>query len=403
VTALIRYEAARAALAEARSVDEVKDIHDRAEAMRAYGRIAKDVQLELDAAEIRVRAERRLGILIDQQRNTVGLNPGGRPGKTPSRREGVSAATLAEAGIDYKLSSRSQKIAKLAEEDFEGLVANLRERLTEDRGRVSLDIVRERAKTVVRQQHEDLIKGGGTVHDLAALAASGYRAATIMADPPWHFMTRSPKGEGRSASQHYNTNPIDEIKALPIANLAAPDAVLLIWMVDWAPQAALDVIAAWGFEHKTTAFTWVKQNRSEYGMFMGQGYWTRANPESCWLATRGSPSRLNADVRQLIIARIEEHSRKPDEVYTRVERLVTGPYLELYARRQRPGWTTWGNEIPAPAVAQPLPQIAELPPHDPDTGEILEEEELQPEEIEPEFDEERDMPAFLRRSPEAAR
>ena len=399
MTALIRYETARAALAEARSVDEVKGIYDRAEAMRAYGRIANDVQLELDAAEIRVRAERRLGILIAQQKNTVGLNKGQlRRGTRTEPRENVP--TLADAGIDKKLSSRSQKVAEVAEEEFEGLISELRTRLAESRRHASLDIVRERAKTVVRQQHEELVKGGGTVHDLAALAASGYRAATIMADPPWHFMTRSPKGEGRSASQHYNTNPIDEIKALPIANLAARDAVLLIWMVDWAPQAALDVIAAWGFEHKTTAFTWVKQNRSEYGMFMGQGYWTRANPESCWLATRGSPSRLNADVRQLIIARIEEHSRKPDEVYSRVERLVAGPYLELYARRQRPGWTTWGNEIPAPAIVQPLPQIAELPPHDPDTGEILEEEELQPEEIEPEFDEERDMPAFLRRTPE---
>jgi N6-adenosine-specific RNA methylase IME4 len=78
---------------------------------------------------------------------------------------------------------------------------------------------------------------------------------------------------------------------------------------------------------------------------MGQGYWTRANPEDCWLATRGGPKRLHADVRQLIVAPIAEHSRKPDETYERIERLVEGPYLELYARRPRKGWVSWGNEL----------------------------------------------------------
>ena len=77
---------------------------------------------------------------------------------------------------------------------------------------------------------------------------------------------------------------------------------------------------------------------------MGLGYWTRANSEPCLLATRGKPKRLNADVRQGIIAPRREHSRKPDEVHGRIERLVAGPYLELFARAERPGWTVWGNE-----------------------------------------------------------
>jgi N6-adenosine-specific RNA methylase IME4 len=108
---------------------------------------------------------------------------------------------------------------------------------------------------------------------------------------------------------------------------------------------------------------------------MGQGYWTRANPEDCWLATRGHPKRLHADVRQFITAPVAEHSRKPDEIYERIERLVDGPYLELYARRDRPGWMTWGNELPfvlaedtvaqklvgARRVAAPAPVIDDLP------------------------------------------
>ena len=77
---------------------------------------------------------------------------------------------------------------------------------------------------------------------------------------------------------------------------------------------------------------------------MKLGYWTRANSEVCLLATRGKPKRVNADVRQAIIAPSREHSRKPDGIHERIERLVAGPYLELFARQQRPGWTAWGNE-----------------------------------------------------------
>ena len=80
------------------------------------------------------------------------------------------------------------------------------------------------------------------------------------------------------------------------------------------------------------------------GLFTGMGYATRSNSEACLLTTRGSPLRLSADVHQIVIAPVAEHSEKPDEVYRRIERLYPGPYLELFARTERPGWTSWGNE-----------------------------------------------------------
>jgi N6-adenosine-specific RNA methylase IME4 len=107
---------------------------------------------------------------------------------------------------------------------------------------------------------------------------------------------------------------------------------------------AFEVIAAWGFTYKTDAFVWVKQNRSGAGLFTGMGYWTRSNAELCLLATRGRPQRRNRDVRQIILSPVQEHSRKPDEAAYRIQRLVAGPYLELYARRPNPGWRVWGNE-----------------------------------------------------------
>jgi N6-adenosine-specific RNA methylase IME4 len=221
----------------------------------------------------------------------------------------------------------------------------------------------KRARVVLPQSFK-----GGTVDDLHALAASGFKARTILADPPWKFLTRSPAGEDRSASMHYRTMTLDAIKALPIAALCDADTTLLMWMVDWGVELALEVLKAFGFTQKTTAFTWIKLNASgeidvgdlETSFFMGPGYWTRANPEACWLATRGAPTRLNADVRQLVIAPVMEHSRKPD-IHDRIERLVSGPYLELFARRERPGWVTWSDELPFA-----LPTDADRLAHDAD-------------------------------------
>jgi N6-adenosine-specific RNA methylase IME4 len=78
---------------------------------------------------------------------------------------------------------------------------------------------------------------------------------------------------------------------------------------------------------------------------IGCGYWTRANPEQCLLATRGHPSRRSRGVRKLVVAPRREHSRKPDEIYERIEALCDGPYLEMFARHSRPGWAAWGTEV----------------------------------------------------------
>ena len=102
---------------------------------------------------------------------------------------------------------------------------------------------------------------------------------------------------------------------------------------------------AWGFEYKTVGFYWVKQNAKSDGFFTGLGYWTRANPEQCLLGTQGNPRRLGKDVRKLIVDRRREHSRKPDQVRDRIERLVNGPYLELFARETKRGWDCWGDQI----------------------------------------------------------
>ena len=170
--------------------------------------------------------------------------------------------------------------------------------------------------------------------------------SVIYADPPWRYRVYSKKGLGRSAESHYPTMSLEDIKALPIGELAAKDCVLFMWITFPCMQEALQVLEAWGFEYKTTAFVWIKQNRVSDGLFWGMGYWTRANAELCILATKGHPKRASAGVHQVIMSHIEEHSKKPEEARNRIVQLMGDvPRIELFARQSPEGWDVWGNEV----------------------------------------------------------
>jgi N6-adenosine-specific RNA methylase IME4 len=182
----------------------------------------------------------------------------------------------------------------------------------------------------------------------------------ILADPPWHFQSWT--GARWNGDKHkpvltpakapdYPTMTIDEIAALPVADLCADDCALFCWGIWVNLLECIKIIDAWGFTYKTCAFNWTKADIRQPDLFRdsangqwGLGYWVRQNTEYCLLATRGAPKRLNADVMQAIIQPRRQHSRKPDEIHGRIERLVGGPYLELFARQTRPGWDCWGNE-----------------------------------------------------------
>lgn len=169
----------------------------------------------------------------------------------------------------------------------------------------------------------------------------------IYADPPWSFDTYSNKGKGRSAENHYPVMSIADICALPVKDIAAEDSALFLWVNGPRLFEAEDVINAWGFTFKAHAFTWVKQNKSGIGFPIGCGYWTRANPEICLLATRGDTlERFDRGIPNLIMSPRREHSRKPDEVRERIVRLVGDlPRAELFARQKTPGWDCWGLEV----------------------------------------------------------
>jgi len=170
------------------------------------------------------------------------------------------------------------------------------------------------------------------------------KAGAILADPPIPFETWSKKGEYRAPQAYYQCMSFDELAALQIASVAAPNCFLFLWIPLRSVDLAKPLMEAWDFKFSGIAFSWVKQNRKSPTWFMGSGYGTRHNVEICWLGRRGRPKRKSGGVRELIVAPVREHSRKPDETYRRIEALCDGPYLELFARQQWAGWTCIGDE-----------------------------------------------------------
>lgn len=176
----------------------------------------------------------------------------------------------------------------------------------------------------------------------------------INADPAWQWTNYSGKGAAphRTKDEPYPTMTLDEMKNIPVPDIAAKDCLLNMWVIGSHIDQAIALGRHWGFEFKSDGFIWVKTGKHDPDVRpITMGKWVRKQVEYSFLFTRGKPKRLDAGVRQLletgdqvIYAPRREHSRKPDEVFDRLERLVAGPYLEMFARKSRPGWDVWGNE-----------------------------------------------------------
>jgi N6-adenosine-specific RNA methylase IME4 len=198
--------------------------------------------------------------------------------------------------------------------------------------------------------------------DMRTLPNAG-KYAMIAADPPWHFRARTALQmtnwtSRRDAEKHYPVMGVDDIAALPVKDIVADDAHLLLWITGplFVEGKHLAIMKAWGFRPSSVAFTWVKLKRSfnalqlrvtpiaEGDLHVGLGFTTRKNAEFCLLGRRGNARRLDKTIREIILAPVREHSRKPDEAFDRAMRYCAGPYLELFSREDRAGWSTWGNE-----------------------------------------------------------
>lgn len=188
----------------------------------------------------------------------------------------------------------------------------------------------------------DLFEGGVGNWPFGRLEPHAYRL--IMIDPPWHFTTRSDKGNAKSPQAKYSTMSMRDIGALPVADLAYPGGCLL-WM--WCTAPALDIqmqiMKGWGFEFKTSG-TWVKTTVNGKLAF-GNGYSLRNCHEPFLLGAIGEPEVISKSVRSVVMAPGREHSRKPDEAYTAARALIPyGRAADVFSRETRPTWESFGDE-----------------------------------------------------------
>jgi N6-adenosine-specific RNA methylase IME4 len=335
---LVLYEAARSALAAAVSVDEVKNIRDRALAMQILAKQARDSELIDKATELRLRAERRLGEMIIAQKETIGLAQGaagiGKPASAVPEKYRTQPPTLASAGIDKKLSASAQKIAAMPAPAFEAhLVASQKQ---------ASDALR---MTTVEKQARRAEREKELGERQLAWPTQVY--GVIYADPEWRDEVWSREtGLDRAPDNHYSTSAPDVIMSRPVASLAADDCVLFLWSTIQHEAIAHDVMKAWGFEYKSQII-WKKPS-------IGLGRWVRSLHEILLIGTRGEPvcPAPGEQWDSVIEAPRGVHSEKPEIFSELIESYFpTPPKIELNARRRRPGWDAWGLEAPGDEAA----------------------------------------------------
>lgn len=199
---------------------------------------------------------------------------------------------------------------------------------------------------MLKIEESSSVHGGSVLDDFNAFAGQKH-FSTVLADPPWQFQNRT----GKVAPEHkrlnrYGTMTLDEIKALPVSSVCAETAHLYLWVPNALLPEGLAVLAAWGFQYKSN-IVWHKVRKDGGPDGRGVGFYFRNVTELLLFGVRGKNARTLAPGRSqvnIMCTRKREHSRKPDEAYELIERCSPGPFMEMFARGTRSGWSAWGNQ-----------------------------------------------------------
>jgi N6-adenosine-specific RNA methylase IME4 len=347
---LVLMTRAEQVLAEARTIDEVMNIRDKAQAAKAYARKARlSKEIVLHASIIKVQAERRLGEMLSRL-PLPNSAPGNQyTGKLVRSQNATGPIRLRDLGITKSDSSRAQQIAGLPVATFNRYVQQCVESGHEPSTAGLLRLAKQEKvqKTVVSTSELP----DRFFDDLGRLIATGQRFATIYADPPWQYDNQATRA---AASNHYPTLTLEQIAAEPIAQLAADNCHLHLWTTNGFLPAAFSVIEAWGFEYKS-CFVWVKPT-------LGIGNYWRVSHELLLFAIKGNLPFRDRGQRSWLELERQGHSRKPEAIRTLIEKVSHGPFLELYGRAIPPNrnWTVYGNQL-VPRTGQSKPSIAKRP------------------------------------------
>lgn len=316
-------ERASEMLAEADTIQKVKEFKSVALTAADWARrrrLGADVVQR--ACSYATRAEIKLGeMLAATERAGGALRKGNSPAVTAGD-HGEPAPTLADLGVSKRESAEAQALAALPPERREAVISG---ELTK------AEVLREVRAEKRAEKLADISAGN------QALPVGKRRYSVIYADPPWRYEEGSTTSN-RIIENHYPTMILDDIKRLPVVDIAEPNCALFLWATPPKLDEAMSILPAWGFTYRTCA-VWVKDR-------IGMGYWFRQQHEMLLVATRGSisPPAPSDRVSSVISAAREEHSVKPVQVYELIERTFPAPRMEMFARSQRPGWDSWGNQ-----------------------------------------------------------
>ena len=324
-----------AALAKASAVDEVVDVRSAADLLRLRARQAQNKRLEIDAAELRIRAERKIGEMIAEQREGVGL---ARPGQGADGRFAPSELpSLDDVGVDKNLAKRARLTASLPPGTFEDLLGRRREDIEAGRRRVTVNLF-DAAPTSFKAERR-AAREVELAQRQRALPERCY--GVILADPEWRFEPRSREsGMDRAADNHYPTSTTDAIAARDVRSIAADDCVLFLWATIPMLPDALEVMAAWGFTYRSH-IVWMKER-------VGTGYWFRGAHELLLVGTRGRPPAPAPGTQwpSVFLAPVGAHSAKPERALEMIEAYYP-TLLKIELNRRGPmrrDWDAWGNE-----------------------------------------------------------
>lgn len=377
---LARYSAAERALAAAVRADEVKKVRLEAKAIGVLARMAKNLDLEINAMTLRTRAEARLGqMLKDGERKGV-IASRGKPPKG-SGAEPLARAKLEEIGVDKKLSARSRKLSGIGARALTVLLNRMR-RESNERGRLAVGVIDEELGRRTKETRRALAQ---ELSDAAALSPAGRKFPVVYADPAWQ---RKAGIGNRAYENHYVTMTWDDILAMPVAQRVLPDAWLFLWIPRAHLLAAVEVdgvklplawavMLKWGFDAYSTCFVWTKtdeQAPEDHGT--GLIAWDQDELLLLFRRGRGLPKpdtdkKHGSNYR----ARAGEHSEKPGYYRDMINDMTGGvPVLELFAREDAQhvlpeNFFTWGNQSKNSAEA-PVDGAGVPIAHDGETGEV---------------------------------
>jgi N6-adenosine-specific RNA methylase IME4 len=307
-TGLLKLDQATKALAEASMLSEVKDIRDKAEAIRKYAAASgAGLDIQNAGAELKLRAERKAGILIPEQ-----FPHGG------DRKSTSYDTSLKEVGITYDQSSRWQQEASIPEKEFEQHIIEIK---AEQKELTSAGVLRLARLYQPKPEPIPLPEG---------------KYKVIYADPCWQFDNA---GFKQSAESQYPTMETEEIIRIPIQEKTYEDSVLFLWATNAMLEDALKVMKEWKFNYKSN-MVWIKNKGPGIGWFVDSRH------ELLLIGTKEGNVHPTFKPISYFYAPVRKHSQKPETVYELIEKMYKGPYLELFARnkRKRPGWSYWGLE-----------------------------------------------------------